>query len=115
MRFGSFFYDLGSLLYDPYVFFTDDERLELLRYYYRLSSPGFDWPEFQDLFWAAAAQRLMQALGAYGFLGLKRGRQEFLTHVANGLTNLIDASTRAKSLPLLKRLALSCQRALQGK
>ena len=115
MRFGSFFYDLGSLLYDPYVFFTDDERLELLRYYYRLSSPGFDWLEFQDLFWAAAVQRLMQALGAYGFLGLKRGRQEFLTHVANGLTNLIDASTRAKSLPLLKRLALSCQRALQGK
>jgi hypothetical protein len=57
----------------------------------------------------------MQALGAYGFLGLKRGRQEFLTHVANGLTNLIDASTRAKSLPLLKRLALSCQRALQRK
>jgi hypothetical protein len=57
----------------------------------------------------------MQALGAYGFLGLKRDRQEFLTHVANGLTNLIDASTRAKSLPLLKRLALSCQRTLQGK
>jgi aminoglycoside/choline kinase family phosphotransferase len=114
MRFGSFFYDLGSLLYDPYVFFTEEERLALLRYYYSLSLSDLEWPEFKDLFLEASAQRLMQALGAYGFLGLKRGRQDFLVHISNGLANLIDASTRAKNLPLLKRLALRCRRVRQS-
>ena len=40
MRFGSPFYDLGSLLCDPYVSFTDAERMELLSYYHGLSTYG---------------------------------------------------------------------------
>jgi aminoglycoside/choline kinase family phosphotransferase len=129
MRFGNLFYDLGSLLYDPYVFFTDDERLELLRYYYLLWILGrneihnvqegrvtlsLTWMYFLDMFLDASAQRLMQALGAYGFLGLKRGISEFLNYIPNGVANLIDATTRAKHLPLLKNLALNCQNALKS-
>ena len=38
MRTGNAFYDLASLLCDPYATFSDDERYDLLSYYYGLSS-----------------------------------------------------------------------------
>ncbi len=115
MRFGSFFYDLGSLLYDPYVSFSEEERLALLRDHYGRHEAGLGWPEYRDRFRDASAQRLMQALGAYGFLGLQRGRRDFLAHAAGGLENLIDASTRAANLPALRKLALKCREALSGR
>jgi len=129
MRLGNLFYDLGSLLYDPYVSLTEEKRIELLRYYYLLWTLGrneisvnderrmlsLTWMYFLDMFREASAQRLMQALGAYGFLGLKRNIPGFLHHIPNGISNLIDASTRAKNLPRLKSLALSCQHALQNR
>jgi aminoglycoside/choline kinase family phosphotransferase/dTDP-glucose pyrophosphorylase len=116
MRFGNFFYDLGSLLYDPYVFLTENERMELLQYYYqRQDALITEWTTFQMMFREASAQRLMQALGAYGFLGLKRELTDFLTHIPNGLANLIDATTRTKSLLLLNTLARKCQDGLQNR
>ncbi len=39
MRLGSPFYDLGSLLYDPYVEIGEAERVALLKYYYDLTRP----------------------------------------------------------------------------
>ncbi|HYA13846.1 MAG TPA: phosphotransferase [Syntrophales bacterium] len=112
MRFGNSLYDLGSLLYDPYVSMTHDERMELLRHYYELRPLG-GWKEFHEIFLDASTQRLMQALGAYGFLGLKRGLHEFLTHIPGGVANLIDAVTRAKRMPLLQNLALRCRNTLK--
>ena len=35
-----------------------------------------------------AIQRLMQALGAYGFLGLVKGHKHFLNHVAAAMQSL---------------------------
>ena len=115
MRFGNLSYDLGSLLYDPYVSLNNDERMELLQYYYILSNRDelIDWLSFQKMFQDASAQRLMQALGAYGFLGLKRGISEFLPHIPRGLANLIDASVQSKRIPRLHNLALKCQDALR--
>src|SRR5208282_5405475 len=81
MRFGSLFYDLGSLLCDPYVHFSEIERDELLLFYYGLSKRQQEWAEFRHGFWEASAQRLMQALGAYGFLGVNRGLAAYLEHV----------------------------------
>lgn len=111
MRWGSMFYDLGSFLYDPYVSLTDDERLELLFFYYRLDHHGFDWEVFRAHFYEASAQRLMQALGAFGFLGLKKGKRDFLRHIPGGVRHLADASANAKSLPLLNEMVrgiMSC-------
>ncbi len=112
MRFGNSIYDLGSIIYDPYVSLTDDERMELLQYYYELRPLG-EWKEFQEKFRDVSAQRLMQALGAYGYLGLKRGLSEFLAHIPGGIANLIDATTRTMRLPLLKNLALRCKDSLK--
>ena len=108
MRFGSRFYDLGSLLCDPYVRFTDVERMELLSFYYGLSNTELDWSHFAGTFWEASAQRLMQALGAYGFLGIKKELQSYLAHVPNGLLNLRMAAGNAGTLPLLQNLCNEC-------
>ncbi len=113
MRFGSLFYDLGSLLYDPYVNLTNSQQDELLSFYYGLSKSNYQWTAFQENFWEASAQRLMQALGAYGFLGLDKGLKAFLDHLPAGLHHLLDATSHVTLLPLLHGLCLKCEKAMQ--
>ncbi len=113
MRFGTRFYDLGSLLCDPYVALSESERMELLSFYYQQSNHELDWSRFQILFWEASAQRLMQALGAYGFLGIARGLRNYLAHVPAGLTNLGAAAERAGSLPKLLEICRECIKLLE--
>lgn len=128
MRFGNPLYDLGSLLCDPYVDFSNPERDELLSFYYGLWNPNdrilsrvegsrwnIDWAIFWNTFWAASAQRLMQALGAYGFLGLKKGLKAYLEHIPAGLRNLRLAASQVTSLPHLEELCLECERAIKQK
>jgi len=128
MRFGSPFYDLGSLLCDPYVEFSNNERDQLLSYYYRLVSPtggtlskgeglkwDLDWEAFRDDFWIASVQRLMQALGAYGFLGGKKGLKAYLEHIPAGLTRLQLAAGHVRFLPRLQEICRKCQKILGGK
>ena len=108
MRRGCLFYDLGSLICDPYVTLTTEERSELLSFYYDLMKPDYSLDEFINNFWEASAQRLMQALGAYGFLGLKKNKPAFLDHIDNGLNNLLIATTSAQTLPVLHELVSIC-------
>jgi|GEM_PF-29901 len=108
MRWGSPLYDLGSLLNDPYVEFREEEQAHLLRRYYDLSRPPYGREEFEELFLLASAQRLMQALGAYGFLGLAKGKTHFLAHIPRALERLIDVAGRAGSLLRLHELARRC-------
>lgn len=93
MRPGLAQYDLASLLCDPYVVIAAAERDHLLDYYKRiLSQLGIDvGGEFDRVFWQCAAQRLMQALGAYGFLSIHRGKPAFRAHVAPALIRLREA------------------------
>jgi aminoglycoside/choline kinase family phosphotransferase len=115
MRFGNLFYDLGSLLCDPYVEFDGDQRMDLLLSYYNLSKQNVTWGDFQRMFWEASAQRLMQALGAYGFLGLKKGIKVFLGHIPAGARNLQLAASTVTSLPCLLELSMECQIAIGQK
>jgi aminoglycoside/choline kinase family phosphotransferase len=113
MRYGTRFYDLGSLLCDPYVVFSETERKELLSFYRELSKlPSEDG--FQQMFWEASAQRLMQALGAYGYLGLHRGLSEYTVHIPAGLRNLQTAAEKSASLPKLFEVCARCGEALAG-
>jgi hypothetical protein len=82
--------------------------MELLSSYHELLHPEAPWEEFTEQFWMAAAQRLMQGLGAYGYLGLKMNKPAFLAHIPAGLANLITAATRAR-LPRLHTLAIDCR------
>lgn len=90
MRPGLPHYDLASLLYDPYVDLSEGERRELLAYYVgACESRGRPMgADFEETFALCAMQRLMQALGAYGFLGHAKGRTHFLAHVPAALANL---------------------------
>ena len=115
MRFGSPFYDLGSLLCDPYVNVSDSDRDELLSFYYGLSRWNLDWATFQNTFWEASVQRLMQALGAYGFLGLKKGFKAYLEYIPSGLRNLLFAISHVSTLPRLRELSAECQRPIEQK
>jgi len=115
MRFGSPFYDLGSLLCDSYVDFSNSERDELLSFYYGVWKWDLDWATFQNTFWEASAQRLMQALGAYGFLGLKKGLKTYLDHIPAGLHHLHHAASHVASLPRLLDLSRACQMVIEQK
>jgi aminoglycoside/choline kinase family phosphotransferase/choline kinase len=109
MRFGSPFYDLGSLLYDPYVDLREEEREILLRYYFDRSRSALGLEEFRELFLLASTQRLMQALGAFSFLGLEQGKPHFLAHLPTALDRLIDVTGRTGSFPQLHALARRCR------
>jgi len=113
MRFGSSFYDLGSLLCDPYVNLSEEEQDELLSFYYGLSTWDHDWATFQNIFWEASAQRLMQALGAYGFLALQKDLKAFLGHIPAGLHHLQFATSQVGTLPRLRELCVECQRVIE--
>ena len=90
MRPGLAEYDLASLLYDPYVNLPEVERSELAGYYRQLQiERGITINGDFDLkLRLCAMQRLMQALGAYGFLGLVKGHKHFLKHVPAALKSL---------------------------
>jgi hypothetical protein len=113
MRFGNPFYDLGSLLYDPYVRFSDEERESLLLFYYALTGQVSDLQAFRSHFREASVQRLMQALGAYGFLGMKKGIVSFLDHIPPALANLHRAASQAASLPRLLHVTELCREAMR--
>jgi aminoglycoside/choline kinase family phosphotransferase len=100
MRPGRPEYDLASLLYDPYVTLTPDERRELRDYYFGLRrDDGGDCTE--DRLAMCACQRLMQALGAYGKLGVGDGKTVFLGHIRPAVKNLRAVLETTGLLPAL--------------
>jgi aminoglycoside/choline kinase family phosphotransferase len=88
MRPGLGEYDLASLLFDPYVRLTATERDELLSYYLERRDLRRDEAAIRERLRFCAMQRLMQALGAYGFLGLAKGNRSFLRHVPAAIASL---------------------------
>jgi aminoglycoside/choline kinase family phosphotransferase len=100
MRPGLAEYDLASLLYDPYVDLVESERAELIGYYRgRQLEQGMPIDHDFDLkFRLCTMQRLMQALGAYGFLGLAKGHKHFLQHVPAAMNSLQAVATEIEGL-----------------
>lgn len=95
LRWGVPEYDLGSLLFDPYINFTSEERRSLADFYYglRVESGNNQSPDlFERQLVRASTQRLMQAMGAFGFLGQVKGKKEFLEHIPAGRDRLIELS-----------------------
>ena len=99
MRPGLAQYDLASLLYDPYVDLSDAERNELLEHYCG-KQPSADFLETLRL---CAMQRLMQALGAYGFLGLVKNHQHFLEYIPKAVSSLREVIGKIAGLESLEK------------
>jgi N-acetylmuramate 1-kinase len=106
MRPGLAEYDLASLLFDPYVELSAAERSELTRYYRQKQTDNGRTIErqFDDTLQLCAMQRLMQALGAYGFLGLVRGHEHFLRYVPRAVCSLREIVARIGELKPLPSL-----------
>jgi N-acetylmuramate 1-kinase len=110
MRPGLAEYDLASLLYDPYVDLTEAERAELIAYCREqqiktgLAING----EFDSKLRLCAMQRLMQALGAYGFLGLVKGHNHFLKHVPAAMKSLRGIVAEIEGLTELRKTLAAC-------
>jgi N-acetylmuramate 1-kinase len=90
MRPGLAEYDLASILFDPYVALSHSEREELLTTYEerRAAAPLPVSPQFREVFRLCGIQRLMQALGFYGFAGTVKGNKAFLGYIPAALTSL---------------------------
>lgn len=113
MRFGLPQYDLASLLLDPYVALSEEEQAGLLAFYMELARGDgefVDEASFERTYWLCAAQRLMQALGAYGFLGYERGRADFLAHIPVALPRLLAVWARLDGLQELAGLTAEAAR-----
>lgn len=70
-------YDLASLIFDPYMNHSKEERDALLDLWEEIAD---ERPE-PTLFLECAAQRLMQALGAYGNILKNRGDEWYRPHI----------------------------------
>jgi aminoglycoside/choline kinase family phosphotransferase len=95
-------YDLASILYDPYVSLTESERRELTLFY--RSSGDMTDAAFEEKLRLCAMQRLMQALGAYGYLGHAKGNEAFLAYIPIALDSLGQVLARINNLEPLQRL-----------
>ena len=99
MRPGLAQYDLASLLDDPYVELNQVEREELLEHYCS-EKPS---PDFLETLRLCAMQRLMQALGAYGFLGLVKEYKHFLQYIPTAAQSLREVVGKIGGLESLEK------------
>jgi NDP-sugar pyrophosphorylase family protein len=94
-RLGPLAYDLMSLLRDAYAHLEEPEIEELMNYYFevfsesalgkKLKISSADFAKFASSAWL---QRNMQALGAFSFLSLVKGKNFYLKHIPGALRNL---------------------------
>lgn len=95
-------YDLASLLYDPYVTLTQAERDELLDFY--IAHRRLEGATCRERLHLCAAQRLMQALGAYANLSRNLGKPHFRQHIPAAVKSLTAICDLEESLQPLKLL-----------
>jgi aminoglycoside/choline kinase family phosphotransferase len=89
-RRGALLYDLASLLYDAKADVPQKIREQLLEYYLKevSSHVKIDTEKYRQYFWYFAVIRILQALGAYGFVGIVKGRSKFLESIPYALKNI---------------------------
>ena len=81
-------YDLASLIFDPYLRHSADDRGQLLDLWEEISD---ERPE-TSLFHQCAAQRLMQALGAYGNILRNRSDEWYRQHIPAAIGQLAEVT-----------------------
>ncbi len=99
-------YDLAACLKDAYVMLTQPECDVLLKYYMDCLeytwSVDIDREQFAVTFHRTGLQRNMQALGAFAFLSMRKGKTEFLQHIPAALAYLKTALSMLHEFPALQ-------------
>ncbi|MCK4413049.1 MAG: phosphotransferase [Candidatus Eisenbacteria sp.] len=109
-------YDLAALLCDPYVHLPAQHRDEFVALYRQEAGRAgvravveMTADGWRAHFLANAANRLMQALGAFAKLGIHEGRPGFSEHVPAGLALLAEILDALGETPRLRRLVRELQ------
>jgi aminoglycoside/choline kinase family phosphotransferase len=101
-------YDVASILWDPYRRLDDTMRERLIAYYIeamKKTGKEFDANAFLETLLPCRLQRHMQALGAYGFLTVVKGKKYFLKHVPEAMRLLREETATAQNdYPVLHQL-----------
>ena len=101
-------YDVASILWDPYRRLDDAMRERLVSYYIeemKKTGKEFDANSFRETLLPCRLQRHMQALGAYGFLAVVKGKKYFLKHVPEAMRLLREETAAAQNdYPVLHQL-----------
>ena len=89
-RHGALLYDLASLLYDAKANIPQEAREELVNYYLKTIKNYVqeDLEQYKIYFWYFALIRILQAMGAYGYLGIVRGKKSFLESIPYAVNNI---------------------------
>ncbi len=106
-RRGALQYDVASLLFDAKANIPEPEREELLDYYLQALQEVemVDEEKFRNYFYSFVLMRVMQALGAYGYLAAVKGKKSFLKSVPFALANLeilLQKAAVLEQLPTLR-------------
>lgn len=109
-RLGPPAYDVASLLYDPYIPFLTIERTARLFDYY--CSLDFRVKVYRHDFDLCAAQRLMQACGAYGNLSIHKGKTRYREFMPVALERLEGVMERLPEYPVIKKVVECCRKAV---
>ncbi len=108
MRLGSAGYDLASFLYDPYQCYPRHIRRGIWEHY-RGSVVGLGGvPPADDVLYAAAVQRLLQALGAYSKLWLQDDLVWYRRFIVPGLRMLLAANGESDLRPAFHKMGEAC-------
>lgn len=108
-RLGPAGYDVASLLFDPYVeMLNQPEATELYKYYNGLHNDGFE----QRSFYICAAQRLMQALGAYGNLSIHKGKEWYRDYIPVAIERLWFVLNNLPEFPAIAQVVSVCRDSL---
>ena len=114
---GPLAYDAASLILDPYAGNSPEQAQALLvRYRQCLAALGADRDWTEDGWFAVGTFRLLQALGAFGKLGGRLGKPNFLEHAGAALENLaVHLGERGRrELPILLQTIERCRVAWEG-
>ncbi len=114
MRFGPPAYDLASLLIDPYVRVPEHLQDRLVAMYWSAAGnrSGVSKLAFIRKFEAVKLARNLQMLGAFGFLGVVKGKRQFLDYIPFAFEQLgrhLSKIGRMK-LPRLEKLVSAIRR-----
>jgi aminoglycoside/choline kinase family phosphotransferase len=104
-RLGPSHYDAASLLFDPYVDLGYGMIDNLIGYYLSKTGAASD----SGNFYLCAAQRLMQALGAYANLSLHKGKPRYREFIPAALERLYYVLDYLPDYPVIKGVVHGCQ------
>ncbi len=100
MRMGRYEYDLASLIFDPYMNLSLEQRMDLLSLWEEVSGVQVD----RMLFCACGMQRMMQVLGAFANIGYNQDKSWYIDMIPAAQESLQQLGDIAIEGSMAKRL-----------